>query len=200
MATPFRDENDREWRIHLTLGKVKQINDLIGLDLLAPWDGQAIDAVTRDMFRFARIMAVAVQFDEKADPEAEGAALADGLRGAGLDRAILAFWKDLSGFFVSGQRTTFQALIAKTYEMWDALWLEGTRKVSNTSVETIKSMLNTNGEAWPAPTNPETTGNSSMKCGEPPESPLGPTPGSSTDASTPAGDAPIGNSPETSAS
>ena len=51
MATPFKDDNGREWKIHLTLGKVKKINDELGLDLLAPWDGRAIDAVTKNVMR-----------------------------------------------------------------------------------------------------------------------------------------------------
>lgn len=159
MATPFRDDNDREWKIHLTLGKVKTINDLIGLDLLAPWDGKAIDAVTQDVFRFARIMALSVQFVDGPDAERDGEALADGLRGAGLDRAILAFWRDLSGFFVGAQRAAFQTLIAKAMEMWDAIWTEGMRKASSISASTLNWTPTTNDEAPPAPTIPETPGN-----------------------------------------
>ena len=98
MPTTFTDDNGREWKIHLTLGKVKDINDIVGLDLLAPWDGKAIDAVTKNIFQFARIMALAVQFDDKADPEEQAQALSDGLRGEGLDRGIIAFWRDLSTF------------------------------------------------------------------------------------------------------
>lgn len=159
MATQFKDDNDREWTIHLTLGKVKQINDLIGLDLLAPWDGQAIDAVTKDIFKFARIMSIAVRFPEGGVGESDGEALADGLRGAGLDRAILAFWRDLSSFFVGKQRMAFQTLIGKALEMWDAIWTEGARKVSNTSVDISNWTPTTPPEPPPAPTNPETIGN-----------------------------------------
>ena len=151
MSTPFTDDNGREWRIHLTLGKVKEINDLLGLDLLAPWDGKAIDAVTRDIFQFARIMGMAVVFDDKADPAREGEALADGLRGEGLDRAIIAFWRDLAGFFVGQQRTAFVTLITKAMEMWDALWTNGTRQALTISAETMNW---TNAESPPPPEEP----------------------------------------------
>ena len=156
--TPFTDDNQREWRIHLTLGKVKDINEMIGLDLLAPWDGKAIDAVTKDIFQFARIMAIAVKFDDKTDANEQGEALADGLRGEGLDRAIIAFWRDLSGFFVGQQRTAFVTLIAKALEMWDALWTNGIRQALKISAGTLSW---TNAEAPPPPdepTSPEPSG------------------------------------------
>ena len=158
MATTFTDDNGREWKIHLTLGKVKDINDIVGLDLLAPWDGKAIDAVTKNIFQFARIMALAVQFDDKADPEEQAQALSDGLRGEGLDRGIIAFWRDLSGFFVGQQRTAFVTLITKALEMWDEIWLNGTRQALTISAETMNW---TSGESPPpqaAPTNPEPNG------------------------------------------
>ena len=157
--TTFTDDNGREWRIHLTLGKVKEINDLIDLDLLAPWDGKAIDAVTKNIFQFARIMALAVKFDDKADPTEQGEALADGLRGEGLDRAIIAFWRDLSGFFVGQQRTAFVTLISKALEMWDALWTNGTRQALRISAETLNWTSEESPPPPEEPTNPETSGN-----------------------------------------
>ncbi len=126
MATHFKDDNNREWHIHLTLGKVKKINDEIGLDLLAPDD----------------------------DGEAAGEALADGLRGEGLDRALLAFWKDLSGFFVGAQRVAFQTLVARAFAMWEAIWNEGTRRASAISTSDMLSTLNTPNDPPAPPTNP----------------------------------------------
>ena len=76
----------------------------------------------------------------------------------GLDRAIIAFWRDLSCFFVGQQRTAFVTLISKALEMWDALWTNGTRQALKISAETL-SLMN---EAPPpppnAPTNPEPSG------------------------------------------
>ena len=158
MATTFRDDAGREWKIHLTLGKVKSINEEIGLDLLAPWDGKAIDALTKDVMRFARVMAIAVDFGPDAGAAA-GEALADGLRGEGLDRAILAFWGDLSNFFVGAQRLAFLAMVAKSAELWDAVWTEGTRKASAVSMSDILSTTTTPTDAPEPPRNPETTGN-----------------------------------------
>ena len=158
MSTPFKDDNNREWRIHLTLGKVKEINDELGLDLLAPWDGRAIDAVTKDVMRFARVLAIAVDFGDEDDATA-GEALADGLRGEGLDRALLAFWKDLSGFFVGAQRVAFQTLVARAFEMWEAIWNEGTRRATAISTSDMLSTMNTPPGPPVPPTSPETTGN-----------------------------------------
>ena len=157
MATTFNDDNGRQWKIHLTLGKVKKINDELGLDLLAPWDGRAIDAVTKDVMRFARVLALAVDFGD-GDNVAMGEALADGLRGEGLDRALLAFWKDLSGFFVGAQRVAFQTLVARAFEMWDAIWNEGSRRASEVSVSDMLSTPNTPNEPPAPPTNPPTIG------------------------------------------
>jgi hypothetical protein len=157
MSTPFKDDNNREWRIHLTLGKVKKINDELGLDLLAPWDGRAIDAVTKDVMRFAQVLALAVDFGED-NTEVTGEALADGLRGEGLDRALLAFWKDLSGFFVGAQRVAFRTLVARAFEMWEAIWNEGTRKATEISTSDMLSIMNTPSEPPAPPTNPETSG------------------------------------------
>ena len=157
MATTFRDDNDREWRIRLTLGKVKKINDELGLDLLAPWDGRAIDAVTKNVMRFAQVLALAVDFSDD-DSEAAGEALADGLRGEGLDRALLAFWKDLAGFFVGAQRLAFQTLIAKATETWDAIWTEGSRRASAFSANDLLLTMNEPPAPSAPPTNPATTG------------------------------------------
>ena len=158
MATTFRDDAGREWKIHLTLGKVKSINEDVGLDLLAPWDGKAIDALTKDVMRFARAMAIAVDFGPDADATA-GEALADGLRGEGLDRAILAFWGDLSNFFVGAQRLAFLAMVAKSTELWDAVWTEGTRKASAVSASDILSTMTTPTDAPEPPMNPVINGN-----------------------------------------
>ena len=157
MATTFRDDAGREWKIHLTLGKVKSINEEIGLDLLAPWDGKAIDALTKDVMRFARAMALAVDFGPDADATA-GEELADGLRGEGLDRAILAFWGDLSNFFVGAQRLAFLAMVAKSTELWDAVWTEGTRKASAVSASDILSTMTTPSDATEPRTFPATSG------------------------------------------
>ena len=158
MPTTFRDDNGREWKIHLTLGKVRKINEEIGLDLLAPWDGKAIDALTKDVMRFARAMALAVDFGVGAG-EKDGEELADGLRGEGLDRAVLAFWRDLSGFFVGAQRLAFQTMVAKSTELWDAIWTEGTRKASAVSMSDMLSTMSTPSDAPALPTNPATSGN-----------------------------------------
>ena len=158
MATTFKDDNGREWRIHLTLGKVKRINEELGVDLLAPWDGKAIDAFTKDVMRFAQAMALAVDFNGGSG-EADGEALADGLRGEGLDRAILAFWRDLSGFFVGAQRLAFQTMVAKSVELWDAVWAEGTRKASAISTSDLLLTPNTPNEAPAPPTSQATNGN-----------------------------------------
>jgi hypothetical protein len=157
MATTFKDDNQREWKIRLTLGKVKKINDDLGLDLLAPWDGKAVDALTKDVMRFAGVLALAVDFAPDAG-EIEGEALADGLRGEGLDRAILAFWKDLSGFFPGAQRLAFQAMVAKSTELWEAIWTEGARKASAVSTSDILSIPSTPSDAPEPPTNPATIG------------------------------------------
>ena len=157
MAALFKDDNGREWKIRLTLGKVKQIKDEMELDLLAPWDGKAIDAITKDVMRFAQILAIAVDFGED-DTKTAGEALADGLRGEALDRALIEFWKDLSCFFVGAQRLAFQTLIARSLEMWDAIWNEGSKRVSAASVNDMLSTLNMPTEA-PAPlTSLPTTG------------------------------------------
>ena len=157
MATTFKDDNGREWKIRLTLGKVKRINEDLGLDLLAPWDGKAVDALTKDVMRFAKVMALAVDFGPDAGAE-DGEALADGLRGEGLDRAILAFWRDLSGFFAGAQRLAFQAMIAKSTELWDAIWTEGARRASAVSASDMLSTMNTPSGPPGPPTNPETIG------------------------------------------
>jgi len=158
MSTTFTDDNGREWRIHLTLGKVKEINEMLGHDLLAPFDGKVIDAVTKDIRHFAEVMAMAVKFDDQADPAEQGEALADGLRGEGLDRAIVAFWKELSCFFVGRQRAAFLTLISKGLEVWDALWTNGIRQASMISAETLNSMFAAPLPPQDAPTNPEVSG------------------------------------------
>jgi len=158
MATVFKDDSGREWKIHLTLGKVKRINEELALDLLAPWDGKAVDALTKDVMRFARVMALAVDFGPDAGEEA-GEALADGLRGEGLDRAILAFWRDLANFFAGAQRLAFQAMVAKSAELWDAIWTEGARRASAVSASDMLSTMSTPSVPPGPPTNPAIPGN-----------------------------------------
>ena len=89
----------------------------------------------------------------------DGEELADGLRGEGLDRAILAFWRDLSHFFVGAQRLAFQTMVAKSVELWDAVWTEGTRKASAVSTSDLLLTMPTPSDAPVSPTNPATNGN-----------------------------------------
>ena len=158
MATKFRDNNDREWRIKLTLEKVKRIKEEFDLDLLAPWDGRVIDELTKDVMRFAEVMAMAVDFSTETDADV-GEALADGMRGEGLDRAILAFWKDLSDFFPGAQRLALQTLVAKSTEAWDAIWNESAKRASEVSVNDILSITSTQNAPQETLMNPVTNGN-----------------------------------------
>lgn len=118
MGTKFKDRNGQEWTLHLTLGLVKQINDEMGVNLLAPWDGRAIDELVAEPIRLGDILARAIS--PKDEKQAE--ALAEGLRGEGLDNAIAAFCEDLASFFPAGQRAAFAAFMKAARDVQMTAW------------------------------------------------------------------------------
>lgn len=116
MATNFTDNNGREWRMHLTLGSIKEINEKTKLNLLDPWDGKTIDALAADPFRLGEVLATGVA----PETEEEAVALAEGLRGVGLDNAMAALHEELASFFPAGQRRAYLLLTATVQKVQTA--------------------------------------------------------------------------------
>lgn len=122
--TIFKDAHGREWRLDLTIDAVDEINDILNtglpegtarIDLLELTDASGVFNV--DSFRFlfssprrmAAILAAAVKWDKGG--EAEGRALADGLRGDAIERAFQAFFDEVSYFFPESHRPILRSAL-----------------------------------------------------------------------------------------
>ena len=186
MATKFIDNNGREWSLHLTLGAVKEINRELGVNLLDPWDGTAIDAFVADPLRLAATLAKAIPLANEVEAEA----LASGLRGVGLDNAIAAFYEDLASFFPAGHRQAFMAFMTAMLDALVAALSDAAKTYAPPGKLSSKTSKGTKPERNPQKTGRNrraTNGSVSTKCGAPAPSPRGRTPGRSTTGSTSGG-------------
>ena len=94
--------------MHLTLGSIKEINERTNLNLLDPWKGNTVETLAADPFRLSEVFAAAVA----PATEEDAVALAEGLRGAGLDNAMVALHEELASFFPAGQRRAYLLMTA----------------------------------------------------------------------------------------
>jgi len=132
--TKFRGASGREWDIHLTLGKIKEIKSKHGIDLLAPWDGQVINEITDNILVFAEIMSVSVALSSVAEAEL----LADDLRGEALEAAVTAFVEELSDFFLAGKRELLLLMYRKGMEGLQKSLPEIAKRLDSVISETLE--------------------------------------------------------------
>jgi len=114
----FTDNKERTWEVAITIGSVKRIKALTGVDLFALDEGDpplftrlGVDAVLLcDV-----VCAIIRPQLQQADISDE--AFAEGLAGDAATRMCAAFWKDLATFFRSLNRLDLVQAIEKQAEM-----------------------------------------------------------------------------------
>ena len=131
----FSGVSGREWDVHLTLGKIRDIKIKCGIDLLEPWDGELLVRLAGNVLVFAEVMAIVIPLSDAVEAEL----LANDLRGDSLDAAVSAFLEELSLFFVAGDRSRFLLLYRKIMELMTMSLPAIEKKVNDAISETLET-------------------------------------------------------------
>jgi hypothetical protein len=108
----FSDSAGRTWCVSLNVAAVKQVRDLLGLNLLDVFDGKLIDRLATDPILLVDVLYVVCK------TEAEKAGVSDvqfgqAMAGDAIAAATDALLKELVDFFQPGQREILSKAIAK---------------------------------------------------------------------------------------
>ncbi len=130
----FNDSKNRSWTVKLTVGKVEEIRDVLGLDIL---DSEVFKSMGKDMLMRVKIIALLlnVQLEEKGVSVQD---LFDSLSGEYLKDALDAFNEAYIDFFPIPEE---RELLRTTMKLYSANY----RKVLETSTAEIKSVSNAHG-------------------------------------------------------
>jgi hypothetical protein len=145
----FADKKGREWSIEITIGSIKRVRDLLGLNLAQPYDGspplQARLASDIIAFCDALYALVKPQADEAGIDDAKFAEL---IHGDAILKASDAFWEEWRDFFQSAGRTDAAKAISKQRQMTRLAVETAEKRVEQIDaaqkVESIFSSLDTN--------------------------------------------------------
>jgi hypothetical protein len=108
----FKDNAGRTWTIAVTVGSVKRVKSLLGINLYECAGGSLLDRLANDIEMLVDLIYVLCK------PEADKANVTDeqfgeALSGDAIDHATTAFKEELVIFFPSGQREVMRAALAK---------------------------------------------------------------------------------------
>jgi hypothetical protein len=108
----FKDNAGRTWTIAVTVGSVKRVKSLLGINLYECAGGSLLDRLANDIEMLVDVIYVLCK------PEADKANVTDeqfgeALAGDAIDHATTAFKEELVSFFPSGQREVMRAALAK---------------------------------------------------------------------------------------
>jgi len=128
----FRDSRQRTWAVEITVGTLKRVRELCGVDLL-----QVLD---RDSGLFGRLhddpvllvdVLCAVLRPQLAEHGVDDGQFAEALLGPALDDAVQAFLQGLADFFPkAAQRDALRQLVAKSGRLHERLMEVGLEQIA----------------------------------------------------------------------
>ena len=115
----FKDTQDREWRIALTVGAVKRINSDLDIDLADITNEAVMAKLMEPMILFEVIWRLVSMTDQAHAEYAEvtDEQFACSMGGDSIDGAVLAFREAWVDFFPKGRREALKTLLAKQAEV-----------------------------------------------------------------------------------
>lgn len=131
----FKDTEGRSWDLTLSIGDIKRVKSLTGVDLLDAKEGKILSDLATDPITTVDVLFAICK------PEAETRGISDEAFGAALDgdavrKAIDAFIEALVDFFLRFQPTTGAVLKA----LWERLG-EADRKAGEIAKKRIESEI-----------------------------------------------------------
>ena len=96
----FTDSEGREWQVSVTVGSIRRVRDLLGVNLSNYLEGEPplIDRLQRDVVLLGDVLYCLVK------PQADERGVSDEKFGSALSAeafgiAVIVFWEEFSGFF-----------------------------------------------------------------------------------------------------
>ena len=132
----FKDNQDRTWPLQITIGSAKRVRDLLGVDILAPEQGEPplLVRLGTDEILLCDVLYCLIkpQADEKGvSDEAFGEALG----GEAITQAVEALYAELVDFFRSRGRTDRAAALQKQGKVIHLATERITTEISNLDIE-----------------------------------------------------------------
>lgn len=119
----FKDSEDREWQIAMTIDECERVEGLIEVDLLKPSEprgdvedagGTLVDSLDSDFGLFAKVVFALVSLQAEAK-KVDEKAFKKALDGSAMASARKAFWGEMADFFQSHPRIV--AILEQRAEM-----------------------------------------------------------------------------------
>jgi hypothetical protein len=107
----FKDCEDREWTVKLTVEAVKRVKDLEQVDLLDLTDGKLIERLANDPITLCNVL-YAVCKPQADDRSVSGKQFGEGMAGDALEHAATALFDELVAFFPHRKRTILAKALA----------------------------------------------------------------------------------------
>lgn len=114
----FEDRNGQTWNLEITVGSLKRVRDLAGVNLADLGEGEVLERLGRDPVLLGDVLFALckLQADERGvGDEQFGAALA----GDAVEQATTALLEELADFFPSRRRTLLRKALAKMKRIED---------------------------------------------------------------------------------
>jgi hypothetical protein len=128
----FTDKNGKEWTIEISIGSVRRVKAMLGIDLLDISGGNVLESIASDPMRLCDVVYCLCK------PEADAAGVDDytfgeGLGGDAIESAANALIEDLISFFPSRQRAILRKALAIARSQQEQLIELAETKVSELS-------------------------------------------------------------------
>lgn len=126
----FKDRNSKSWEISITVGTIKRVKDILGINLLDAVSTDLLDQVRTDPVFLCDLLYVICK------PQADRDGVSDidfgeGLAGDSIADATEAFLSELVDFFPSSQRNLLKKALAKVEKAEDQMMAKLTENLDN---------------------------------------------------------------------
>jgi len=146
----FKDNKGRPWTIDITVGTIKRVKDLLGINLIDAVSSDLLEKLKSDPVLLCDILYAICK------PEADKQGITDiefgeGLAGDAIEHATEALIEDLVNFFPSRQRTMLQSALAKIdkaeKQMMDAAMAKFDKELDKEIEAKVTDFLNSFGKS-----------------------------------------------------
>jgi len=132
----FKDNQDRAWKLQITIGSAKRVRDLLGVDILAPEQGEPplLVRLGTDEILLCDVLYCLIkpQADEKGISDE---AFGESLGGEAITHAVEALYGELVDFFRQRGRTDRAAAIQKQGSLVQLATERITTEISDMDIE-----------------------------------------------------------------
>jgi hypothetical protein len=132
----FKDNQNREWVVEITVATIKRVRSLLGVDLLQIAEGKLTDAILSDPVMLVDVLYAVCK------PEAEAGGVSDedfgrAMAGDAIDSATQALLEALASFFPSRRGELLRRVVAATNTALDKAVTLAEQRLSSGELERI---------------------------------------------------------------